>query len=186
MQQTQGDAMVSIPGSGRFPWKRAWQSTPVPLPGESHGQRRRATVHGATQSRTQLKPLNVHRGTAMTKEGKSVCTWADPTISFFKSNYRQEKNWKTAKRGSKRSGFTYYSELWGKENGNMKDGSYLSNKKGKRGDHGFKLTRLGHLNCWKLPGSEEICPRWGRNSMEHTRKGLAKRITICRVDTSLG
>ena len=118
MQQTQGDAMVSIPGSGRFPWKRAWQSTPVPLPGESHGQRRRATVHGATQSRTQLKPLNVHRGTAMTKEGKSVCTWANPTISFFKSNYRQEKNWKTAKRGSKRSGFTYYSELWGwgKEN----------------------------------------------------------------------
>ena len=27
------------PGSGRFPWKRAWQPTPVFLPGESHGQR---------------------------------------------------------------------------------------------------------------------------------------------------
>ena len=74
MQKTQGDAIVSIPGSGRFPWKRAWQSTPVPLPGEPHGQRRRATVHGVTRSRTQLKPLNVHRGTATTKEGKSVCT----------------------------------------------------------------------------------------------------------------
>ena len=28
-----------IPGSGRFPWRRAWQPTPVFLPGESHGQR---------------------------------------------------------------------------------------------------------------------------------------------------
>ena len=28
----------SIPGSRR-PWRRAWQPTPVFLPGESHGQR---------------------------------------------------------------------------------------------------------------------------------------------------
>ena len=26
------------PGSGRFPWRRKWQPTPVFLPGESHGQ----------------------------------------------------------------------------------------------------------------------------------------------------
>ena len=30
---------VSIPRSGRSPWRRAWQPTPVFLPGESHGQR---------------------------------------------------------------------------------------------------------------------------------------------------
>ena len=29
----------SIPGSGRFPWRRKWQSTPVFLPGKSHGRR---------------------------------------------------------------------------------------------------------------------------------------------------
>ena len=29
----------SIPGSGRFPWRRAWPPTPVFLPGESCGQR---------------------------------------------------------------------------------------------------------------------------------------------------
>ena len=29
----------SVPGSGRFPWRRKWQSTPVFLPGESCGQR---------------------------------------------------------------------------------------------------------------------------------------------------
>ena len=29
----------SIPWLGRFPWRRAWQPTPVFLPEESHGQR---------------------------------------------------------------------------------------------------------------------------------------------------
>ena len=29
----------SIPGSGKIPWRRIWQSTPVLLPGKSHGQR---------------------------------------------------------------------------------------------------------------------------------------------------
>ena len=29
----------AMPGSGRFPWRRKWQSTPVFLPGKSHGQR---------------------------------------------------------------------------------------------------------------------------------------------------
>jgi len=28
-----------IPGSGRFPWRRKWQPTPVFLPGRYHGQR---------------------------------------------------------------------------------------------------------------------------------------------------
>ena len=28
-----------IPESGRFPWRGAWQPTPVFLPGESHRQR---------------------------------------------------------------------------------------------------------------------------------------------------
>ena len=33
-----GDAGL-IPGSGKISWRRKWQSTPVFLPGESHGQR---------------------------------------------------------------------------------------------------------------------------------------------------
>ena len=31
--------MGSISGLGRSPWRRAWQPTPVFLPGESHGER---------------------------------------------------------------------------------------------------------------------------------------------------
>ena len=34
MQETLRDA-GSIPDSGRLPWRRAWQPTPVFLPGES-------------------------------------------------------------------------------------------------------------------------------------------------------
>ena len=29
---------VLIPGSGKIPWRRKWQPTPVLLPGESHGR----------------------------------------------------------------------------------------------------------------------------------------------------
>ena len=37
-QGAAGD-MGSVSGSGKIPWKRAWQPTPVFLPGESQGQR---------------------------------------------------------------------------------------------------------------------------------------------------
>ena len=33
------EEVSSITESGRFPWRRDWQPTPVFLPGESHGQR---------------------------------------------------------------------------------------------------------------------------------------------------
>ena len=47
----------SMPGQGRFPCRRAWQSTPVFLPRESYGQRRLrgCIVHGGAKSRTRLK-----------------------------------------------------------------------------------------------------------------------------------
>ena len=38
------------PWAGKIPWKRKWQSTPVFLPEESHGQRTwQATVHGVAK-----------------------------------------------------------------------------------------------------------------------------------------
>ena len=48
--------MNLIPGSGRSPWRRAWQATPIFLPGESHGQ----AVHRVTKIQTQLKQLSMH------------------------------------------------------------------------------------------------------------------------------
>ena len=53
MPDNEGDArdVSLIPGFGRFPRYRKWQSTPVFLPGKSHGDRS-PTVHGVTKSWT--------------------------------------------------------------------------------------------------------------------------------------
>ena len=51
--------MGLISGFGKIPWRRAWQPTPVFLPGESHRQRSlAATVQRITKSRAQLKRLS--------------------------------------------------------------------------------------------------------------------------------
>ena len=43
----------------KLPWRRAWQPSPVFLPGESQGQRIwRATVNRVTKGRTRLKRLS--------------------------------------------------------------------------------------------------------------------------------
>ena len=47
------------PWVGKVPWRRAWQSTPTFLPGESHGAWQ-AAVHSVTQSWTRLKRLSTH------------------------------------------------------------------------------------------------------------------------------
>ena len=50
------------PWAGKIPWRRAWQSTLVFLPGESHGQRSLAgSAHRVAKSWTQLKQLSTHR-----------------------------------------------------------------------------------------------------------------------------
>ena len=49
------------PWVGKIPWRRAWQSTPVFLPGESHGQKSLwATVHRVAKSQTPLRWLGTH------------------------------------------------------------------------------------------------------------------------------
>ena len=50
------------PWVGKFPWRKAWQPTPVFLRGESHGQRGLAgyIVHAITRSQTQPKHLSTH------------------------------------------------------------------------------------------------------------------------------
>ena len=41
------------PWVGKIPWRRAWQLTPVFLPGKSHGQGSLVgTVHGVAKSQT--------------------------------------------------------------------------------------------------------------------------------------
>ena len=48
------------PWVGKIPWRRAWQSIPVFLPGESHGQRSLEGYNSMElQSQTQLKRLSI-------------------------------------------------------------------------------------------------------------------------------
>ena len=58
------------PWVGKISWRRAWQSTPVFLPGESHGQR---SLEGySPQGRTvsaQLKQLSMHARMQGEEEG---------------------------------------------------------------------------------------------------------------------
>ena len=85
-----GDAS-SIPGLGRSPGRREWQSTPVFLPGESHGQRSlTATVHRVAQSQTRQKRLSMHiyRANGSINNGAEqtffACSELAPSLCRFK------------------------------------------------------------------------------------------------------
>ena len=53
----------SDPWFRKIPWRRAWHSTPVFLPGESHGLRNLAGYSSQGHSQTQLKWLSAHTRT---------------------------------------------------------------------------------------------------------------------------
>ena len=61
----------SDPWVGKIPWRRAWQSTPVFLPGESHGQRSLASYSPQGRSRTWLKGLGSILKTGPSSQGQS-------------------------------------------------------------------------------------------------------------------
>ena len=52
------------PWVGKIPWRRAWQPTPVSLPGESHGQRSQAgySPWGCKESDTTEAAKHAHAG----------------------------------------------------------------------------------------------------------------------------
>ena len=62
------------PWVGKIPWRRAWQPTPVFLPGESHGEGSLAgyIVHGVSKSRIWLKRLSMH---TCSLKGQNIGSW---------------------------------------------------------------------------------------------------------------
>ena len=81
------------PWVGKIPWRKAWQPTPVFLPGESHGQKAwRATVHSAAKSWTQLRRQHAHIGLQCSSNLKTVAQkgvfWAcSEKVQLFKRNW---------------------------------------------------------------------------------------------------
>ena len=74
-----------IHGSGRFPWKRKWQPTPVFLPGKSHGQR----------SLVGYSPWSC-------KESYTTTSFCMPVMFQLKSTRRGRKKIKKTHSGEKR------------------------------------------------------------------------------------
>ena len=69
-----GDA-GSIPGWGKIPWRRAWQPTPVFLPGESHGQRSLAEFSPYSCHESDTTKVTSHAHTQWTIRRESVVTF---------------------------------------------------------------------------------------------------------------
>ena len=69
-----------IPGSGRFPWRKEWQPTPVFLPGEFPGQRSLAGY--SPWSRKQLDMTECLTHTRGDKKGSTVSI----QFNFFKKS----------------------------------------------------------------------------------------------------
>ena len=62
------------PWVGKIPWRRKWQSTPILLPGKSHGQR---SLVGVAKSRTQLSNFTFKRNRKLMSSGYKVFVWDD-------------------------------------------------------------------------------------------------------------
>ena len=71
-------------GVGKIPWKRKWQSTPVFLPGESHGQRSLAGYSPrGHKSWTRLSDQTTTTTTTTTLEGLTLRSHINLVYNFF-------------------------------------------------------------------------------------------------------
>ena len=66
------------PCVGMIPWRRAWQPTPVFLPGESHGQRSLAGYSPWGREETRLKRLSTHARTCTLYSDAFLWTFLKP------------------------------------------------------------------------------------------------------------
>ena len=74
------------PWVGEIPWRRAWQPTPVFLPGESHRQRYLVGLHGVTKTWTGLKQLGMHTHSHdIYKMVRTIIVSRVISIGYFKS-----------------------------------------------------------------------------------------------------
>ena len=69
----------SIPGSGRFPWRREWQPTPVLLPGESHGPWSPVGYSPRGHRELDVTEHVCHRGLGKKRQEKDPEVWGPST-----------------------------------------------------------------------------------------------------------
>ena len=88
----------SIPGLGRFPWRRKWQPTPVFLPGESPGQRSLVgySPWGRKRVRHDLGTKNNKNLSPHSSQGiKNVWQWHSAEMDLPSQSLRNLLGWWT-------------------------------------------------------------------------------------------
>ena len=106
----------------KIPWRRAWQPTPVFLPGESHGQGAwRATAHRVTKNQTQLKQLSMH---ASGKEIRTVSAGRKRACRSTHSHFKPAPNWHLSRSYILLARATHKAKAWRNELSPPMGGSY--------------------------------------------------------------
>ena len=75
--------MGLIPQTGKIPWRRAWQSTPIFLPGESHGQRNLAVYSPQGHKELDMTEATYHTCIILLDEKKFVILIYSEYVSSF-------------------------------------------------------------------------------------------------------
>jgi len=137
------------PRVGKIPWRREWLPTPVFFPGESHGERRLAGVHGVAKSWTWLKQRSMHACKCTQFIGNLIQISLIAKSTVFPTTFHV--NWKG------RLGMKGGWGDWGKEHGkqgarNTGHGQKFSRHKGweEKAERGWKYLRA------QLPGFTNV------------------------------
>ena len=79
----------SVPGLYTFPWRKAWQPTPVLLPGESHGQRTRVG-YCSKGVEINLKFTRVEHEVVTRPPSSASCHYCFTTHKYTHNNIQQK------------------------------------------------------------------------------------------------
>ena len=101
------------PWVGKIPWRRAWQPTPVFLPGESLGQRS-LVVHRVAKSQTRLKRLHALDGSILCSHvtEEEPGTQAEKVIYFTSKRKKVGEPWLESRCPGPCVMFCYVPQIW--------------------------------------------------------------------------
>ena len=127
----------------KIPWRRAWQTTPVFLPGESHGQRRWANFHGVRKSWIQLRQLSMPTFTSF----HSYCDiWLAHTLAkYVVVFFLTKKSISESYCEMKNKWIVPFSKLLVRKTVQLSP-LFFHNKH--HGEHQLRTRRTGKWSCW--------------------------------------
>ena len=86
-QQRRSKRLGFDPWVGKIPWRRKWQSTPVFLPGESHGQKSLVGCSPWGGKELDMTEHETNESNTHTHASHSVCPWAPLSVGLSRQEY---------------------------------------------------------------------------------------------------